>query len=216
MKLLLTSGGLRNPTLIKALLDLAAKPVNDLKIAFIPTAMNTEPGDKDWAIAQLIRLQKMGVAQLDIVDISAIPKDIWLPRLEESNVIFVNGGNTTHLMTWFNQSGLTQELPKLLETRVYVGVSAGSYIATPNTRLNSDNTDQVLDGLHLVDFGLQAHYKSPEFPLAKSYDAVKKRAEGCPYTVYALDDQMAVKVDADKFEIVGEGEYETFEPESVN
>jgi dipeptidase E len=212
MRLLLTSGGLSNPTLIKALLNLAGKSANNLRVAFIPTALNTQPGDKGWAIAQLVLLQIMGLAQVDIVDISAIPKEIWLPRLAESNVIFVNGGNTTHLMTCFNRSGLTKELPKLLETRVYVGVSAGSYIATPDTRLNSDNTNQVLDGLHLVDFGLQAHYKSPTFPLAQSYEAVKKRVKGCPYTVYALDDQMAVKVDGDKFEIIGEGEYVEFKP----
>lgn len=213
MKLLLTSGGLRNPTLCKALLDLAGKPANKLKVAFIPTAMNTEPSDKGWAIAQMTRLQKMGVAQVDIVDISAIPKDIWLPRLEESNIIFVNGGNTTHLMTCLNKSGLTELLPDLLKTRVYVGVSAGSYIATPDLRFNSDKTNKVLDGLHFVDFGLQAHYKSPTFPIAKSFEAVKERVKGCPYTVYALDDQMAVKIDGDSIEFVGEGEYVTLEAE---
>ena len=212
MKLLLTSGGLQNPTLVKALLDLAGKPANELKVAFIPTAMNTEPGDKGWAIAQMNRLQNMGAGQVDIVEISAIPKGVWLPRLEESNVIFVNGGNTTHLMTCFNESGLTEELPKLLATRIYVGVSAGSYIITPDLRFNTDNTDKVLDGLHLVDFGLQAHYKSPKFPIAKSYKAVQKRAEGCLYTVYALDDQMAVKIDGNNIKFVGEGEYVTFEP----
>jgi dipeptidase E len=213
MKLLLTSGGLRNPTLTKALLDLAQKPANELKVAFIPTAMNPEPGDKGWAIAQLVRLQEIGVSQVDIVDISAIPKDIWLPRLKESNIIFVNGGNTTHLMTCFNKSGLTEEIPKLLKTRVYVGVSAGSYIATPDLRFNSDKTNKVLGGLHFVDFGLQVHYKSPTFPLAKSFEAVKERVKDCPYPVYALDDQMAVKIDGDKIEFVGEGKYVEFKPQ---
>ncbi len=215
MKLLLTSGGLRNPTLVKALLDLAGKPADELRVAFIPTALNTEAGDKGWAIAQMVRLQEMGVSRVDIVDISAVPKEIWLPRLEDSNVIFVNGGNTTHLMTCLNKSGLTKELPKLLKTRVYVGVSAGSYVVTPDLRLNSDKTDKVLDGLRLVDFGLQAHYKSFTFPLAKSYEAVKERVKGCPYTVYALDDQMAVKVDGNSIEFVGEGEYEEFEADSL-
>jgi dipeptidase E len=213
MKLLLTSGGLRNPTLCKALLDLAGKPANELKVAFIPTAMNTLPGDKGWAVAQMVRLQEMGVGQVDIVEISAIPKEIWLPRLQESDVMFVNGGDTTHLMTQFNECGLTQELPELLKTRVYVGVSAGSYIATPDLRFNTDDTDKILDGLHLVDFGLQVHYKSPKFPIVKSYEAAQERVAGTPYTVYVLDDEMAVKVDGDSIEFVGEGEYETFEPE---
>lgn len=212
MKLLLTSGGLCNPTLVKAFIELVGKPIDTIKVAFIPTAMNTEPGDKCWTISQMTRLQEIGIATLDIVDVSAIPREMWLPRLEESDVIFVNGGNTTHLMKCFNESGLTNELPKLLESRVYIGASAGSYVATPDTRMNSDNTKKVLPGLHLVEFGLQAHYKREQFPFAKTYDDVKERVNGCPYTIYALDDEMAVKIDGNKFTILGEGEYAEFNP----
>lgn len=212
MKLLLTSGGLRNSTLVNAFLDLVGKPAGEIKIAFIPTALNVEPGDKGWAIDQMIRLRDIGVGQLDIVDISAVPKEVWLPRLEESNVIFVNGGNTTYLMTKFNESGLTDEIPRLLEDRVYVGVSAGSYVATPDIRFNSDNVEEVLDGLRLVEFGLQVHLYSPKFPQAKTIEAVKEKARGCPYVVYALDDEMAIKIDGDSMEVVGEGEFVKLEP----
>lgn len=212
MKLLLTSGGLRNPTLVKALLDLAGKPAAELKVAFIITALNVEPGDKGWVIDQLLRLRDMGVGQIDIVDIAATNKDVWLPRLEESNVIFVNGGNTTYLMTCFNKSGLTKEIPRLLRGRVYVGVSAGSYVVTPDIRFNSDDTDKVLDGLNLVDFGLQVHLYSPKFPQAKTLAAVKKKVQGCRYTVYALDDQMAIKVDGNKMGVIGEGKFVKFDP----
>lgn len=212
MKLLLTSGGLRNPTLVQAFLDLVGKPAGEIKVAFIPTALNVEPGDKGWVVDQLVRLRDLGIAQLDIVDVSATPKDIWLPRLEESNVIFVNGGNTTYLMSCFNNSGLTELMPRLLEDRVYVGVSAGSYIATPDIRFNSDNTDKVLGGLKLVDFGLQVHLHSPKFPLAKTDEAVRQRVKGCPYKVYALDDNMAIKVDGGEMKVVGEGEYLEFDP----
>jgi dipeptidase E len=214
MKLLLTSGGLRNDTIVRAFLDLINKPAGDTKVAFIPTALNTEPGDKGWAIDQMLRLQGLGIKQLDIVDISAIPKSIWLPRLEESNVIFVNGGNTTHLMTCFNTSGLTEELPGLLASRVYVGVSAGSYVATPDIRFNSDNTEVALDGLHLVDFGLQAHMNSDRLPLARNETVVAERVKrmACPYAVYALDDEMAVKIDGKNMEFVGEGKYIKFDP----
>ncbi len=62
-KLLLTSGGLRNPTLINALLDLANKPASEVKVAFIPTALNVEPGDKGWAIDQMLRLRDIAFLQ---------------------------------------------------------------------------------------------------------------------------------------------------------
>lgn len=214
MKLLLTSGGLRNPTLVDALLDLTQTPAATLTIAFIPTAFNVVSGDKGWAIDQLNLLRDIGIKQLDIVDISAVPKEIWLPRLKEAKIIFVNGGNTTYLMRCFHRSGLTAELPKLLADRVYVGVSAGSMVATPDLRFNSDNVREVLDGLRLVHFGLQVHMNNPDFSPAKSEKAVKARVARMkpPYVVYGLDDQMAIKVDDDAIEVVGEGSYLKFEP----
>jgi dipeptidase E len=212
MKLLLTSGGLRNATLKQVFLKMVGKPADEIKVAFIPTAMNVEPGDKGWAIDQLNRIRELGVKQLDIVDIAAVSKEIWLPRLEDSNVIYVNGGNTTYLMECFNSSGLTQEIHRLLEDRAYVGGSAGSYIVTPDIRFNTDDVDEVLDGLNLVDFGLQVHLNSPKFPQAKTIEAMRDRARGCPYVVYALDDEMAIKVEDGVIEFVGEGKYEVIEP----
>jgi dipeptidase E len=116
-------------------------------------------------------------------------------------------------MRCFNESGLTGEITNLLKERVYVGASAGSYIATPDLRFNSDGVDEVLRGLHLVPFGIQAHYLSPHFTLAKSFEAVQKRVEGCEYPVYALDDQTAIKVIGDEYEVIGGGKFKLFEPQ---
>lgn len=212
MRLLLTSGGLRNQTIIDSLISLTGKELDEIKIAFIPTAMNTEPGDKSWFLKNLNQLKDLGVGYIDIVDISALKKDVWLKRIKECNVLYVNGGRTTHLMECCNESGFTQELPGLLENMVYVGVSAGSYVTTPDIRFNSDGVNYVLDGFGLVDFGLQVHYKSPQFPLAKSLDAIKERAKGCPYKVYVLDDEMAVEAINDNHRVIGEGEYEVLLP----
>jgi dipeptidase E len=212
MKLLLTSAGLRNAELKQALLDLANVAASKLKVAFIPTAMNVESGDKSWVIDEMNRLRDMGIAQLDIIDITASPKNTWLPRLEESNVIFVNGGNTTYLMERVTDSGLAAEMPRLLQERLYVGASAGSYIATPDTRLSSDQTNSVLRGLGLVPFGIQAHYQNPEFAIAETEALVRKRARDCPYIVYALDDETAIKVDGESIEVIGTGQYLVLQP----
>lgn len=192
---------------------MVGKPADEIKVAFIPTALNVLPGDKGWAIDQMNRFRDIGIKQLDIVDISAVTKDIWLPRLKESDAIFFNGGNTTYLMNCCNSSGLSDEIHQLLESRAYIGTSAGSYIATPDIRFNTDNVDEVLEGLKLVEFGLQVHLYSPKFPIVKTEEAVRERVKGCPHKVYALDDEMAVKVAGDKIDIVGEGRYLIFEPE---
>ncbi len=214
MRLLLTSGGLRHPDIVQALLDLAGRSAAELKVAFIPTALNVLGGDKRWAVEQLVTLSNLGVAQLDVVDISALPRQIWLPRLEDSHVLYVNGGHTTHLMQCVTESGLAQEIPRLLRDRVYVGVSAGSYIATPDTRFNSDGVVEVLNGLGLVDFGLQAHLNSPTFALARDVERVRRRvtALACPYPVYALEDTSALAINGKDRRFVGPGQHLEFPP----
>jgi dipeptidase E len=87
MKFLLTSAGLSNKTIANALEDLLGKSINGVKLAFIPTAANVEPGDKSWMIDDLNNFKKAGF-EVDIVDISAVPKEIWLPRLQDAEVLF--------------------------------------------------------------------------------------------------------------------------------
>jgi len=130
MKLLLTSAGITNKTIKHAMQDLLGKSFKTLSVAFIPTAANVESGDKAWLIDNLNEFKQLGIASLDIVDISALPKDIWEHRLSQAQVLIFGGGNTYHLMYWLEKSGLKKLLPKLLESKVYVGISAGSMVTT--------------------------------------------------------------------------------------
>ena len=49
MKLLLTSAGIKNKTIAKALFELVGKKPADISLVFIPTASNVEKGDKKLA-----------------------------------------------------------------------------------------------------------------------------------------------------------------------
>jgi dipeptidase E len=218
MKLLLTSAGLTNQTIVKALDDLVGKPLDQLNVAFIPTASNLEPGHKDWLIDDLRRLSFLKFKQIDIVDISALPKEIWQERLETADVLFVEGGNTYHLMYWFNKSGLSKILPKLLETRIYLGVSAGTIITTPSL-VNADFEAEPLkdideeifnDGLNLVNFMIEPHLNSTYFP-ESNLDNLEKRSNEYPYSIYAIDDDTAIKIDGDNVEVVSQGVWKKFE-----
>jgi len=214
MKLLLTSAGLSNPSISKALEDLLAKPIKGVKLSFIPTAANVEPGDKSWMIDDLNNFHKAGF-EVDIVDISAVSKEIWLPRLKESEVIFFGGGNTFHLMYWVKQSGLQDELPELLKTRVYAGISAGSCIAGPtifNSVQNLFDEEyelEIKEGLGLVDFQFIPHLNSPYFDKIRE-ENLQEASKDIIEPVYALDDNSALKVNDGKVEIISEGKYLTY------
>ena len=72
MKLLLTSGGITNASIARALFDLVGKKPEDTTLVFIPTASNVEMGDKGWLIDDLINLKKLNFKSIDIADISAV------------------------------------------------------------------------------------------------------------------------------------------------
>ncbi|MCC2630714.1 MAG: peptidase dipeptidase dipeptidase [Candidatus Paceibacter sp.] len=213
MKLLLTSAGVKNKSIARALIELVGKPAHETSIAFIPTAANVEEGSKDWLITDLNNLIQEGYKSVDIVDISALPKEMWEPRLKAADILFFGGGNSFHLMHWLKKSGLADMLPELLTTRVYAGISAGSMVASKDLslsqsqRLYYEDLDRTEDmsGLGFVDFYLRPHLNSPYFTkIRKEY--LEELAQEISEVIYALDDNSALKVVAGKVEIVSEGE----------
>ncbi len=218
MKLLLTSNGLSNQSIAKALFELVGKPAEETSIAFIPTAANVGSNDKEWLIDDLYNIRKQNLKNIDIVDISALPKDIWLPRLEEADVLFFSGGNTSHLMRWIIESGLNKLLLELLKTRVWAGISAGSMVTNPTLELSSKDRKLYYEekfgyrseeALGLVDLYVRPHLNSPYYPkIRKEY--LEEIAQKIKQPMYALDDQSALKIIDGNVEVISEGEWLVF------
>ena len=218
MKLLLTSSGLTNKSISDALFDLVGKPAKEATVVFIPTAMNVGRGDKSWFIKDLNNILKQGFKFIDIVDISALPKEVWQPRLEAGDVLFFSGGNTSHLMRWLKESGLDLLLPELLKSRIYVGVSAGSIVTNPTLATSSKDKKiyyeetfnyRSEEALNFVDFYIRPHFNSADFPHANK-DNIEQIAKDSEKPVYAIDDQTALKVVDGTIEVISEGEYLKF------
>ncbi len=216
MKLLLTSAGFMNDKIIGAFKELAGRDVKDLNLAFIPTAANIEEGGKEWLIKDLAKCVEMGFKQVDIVDIAAVSKDIWEPRLKAADVFVFGGGNTSYLMKQIKKSGLAEILSELLQSRIYVGISAGSMVTAKKLKEKEMQRlfeEPIVDGaenegLGFVDFLIVPHLNSPHFPrAAELVDIVAKDIE---IPLYALDDQSAIKVDDDKIEVVTMGIWREF------
>ncbi len=214
MKLLLTSAGISNPSILKALEDLLGKSAKGTKLAFIPTAANVEPGDKSWMIDDLNNFVKAGF-EVDIVDISAVTKDIWLPRLLKAEVLFLGGGNTFHLMRWVKESGLQDELPSLLKTRIYAGISAGSCIAGPTIYNSVQNLFgekyelEIKEGLGLVKLQVIPHLNSLYFDKIR-VENLETASKDLTEPVYALDDNSALKIVDNNIEVISEGVWQKF------
>ncbi len=218
MKLLLTSAGFTNMVIINALVSLVEKPLDELTLAFIPTAANVEEDDKGWLIDDLMNIKKLGLQTIDIVDISALPPEIVQKRLMAANVLVFGGGNTFHLMHWIEKSGLKESLSELIKTRIYVGISAGSMVATKSLVLSdskmlySEHTGGVdsMEGLGFVNFHIRPHLNSSFFPNV-TVEKVAEIAQTVQDTVYAIDDDTAIKVVDGDIEVISEGKWKKYE-----
>lgn len=220
MKLLLTSNGLSNASIATALADLTGKNPKDAKVAFIPTAAHTKRENKNWLIDDLYRIKQQGY-YVDILELTALqPKEV-MRMAEGADVLFAGGGNVFFLSYWMQKTGLFDRMPKLLETKVYAGISAGSILAGGSLLPSKAVKDGYVDEryyeknrtgessdkpLGLVDLIVRPHLNSPYFPLVNKSN-LAKIAPTLPYPLYALDDNSALKIIDERIEVVTEGEY---------
>ena len=217
MEVLLTSSGITNKSIEKALLELLGKPFEKANLTFIPTAANVEEGDKAWLVDDMNNFRKLNFASFDIIDVSAVTKNIWLPSFQKADVLVFGGGIVYHLLSRIKKSGLEDLLPELLKTKVYVGISAGSMVTAKSISLTSSDILCYEDtgkprntkGLGFVDFEIRPHLNSKWFPKVR-LDFLEKLAKETPNSFYAIDDNTAVKVVDGKVSIVSEGEWKKF------
>jgi dipeptidase E len=231
LKLLLTSAGITNDTIREALENMLGKPMAHAKAVCIPTAIYAMLGGNGFAWQALRELVEIGWAELGILELTALPsllEDHWLPALEAADVIWVGGGNTGYLSYWMQESGLARKIPQLLRKTVYVGVSAGSMIMTYSLNINheelaktgiyyDDEYDEAAPPnagsdktLQLVDFTLRPHLNSDYFHAA-TLENMEQWAAKADVSLYAIDDQTAIKVIDDMVEVISEGEWKLFE-----
>jgi dipeptidase E len=217
MKLLLTSGGISNRAIAKALYEFVGKDTNGIKVGYVPIAANVEPGNKDWIIKDFLNFWRYGYNNIDIIDPSAAGVG-WQGRLAEVDVVMLSGGNTFHLLDQARQTGFDDWLKENLQNKVYVGSSASSILLGQTIELAGgidEYGDENLPGLtDLTGLGLVDFEVAPHVPSWTSYESVEKYAHDKKRTVYALDDQSAIKVDGQNVEVVSDGQWKLFKGDS--
>ena len=220
MKLLLTSAGISNTSIHNVLLDLLGKPIAEASALFVPTAIYPIPNSAD-IIGGVIcgsfgdpfcALPWKSLGVLELTALPSVKKEIWVPKLMETDALLVGGGDCQYLCYWMQQSGLTDLLPSLLSKIVYVGLSAGSMVMTRHgTTYNNHTLPAESDkSLGLVDFALLPHLDHEQFP-DNSLANLEKLAATISVPSYAIDDQTAIKVTDGGVEIISEGHWKLFE-----
>ena len=221
MRLLLTSGGITNPSIRDALVELLGKPIADSTALCIPSAQYGHPLCTPATAWEFIagkdsgsHMTDLGWKSVGVLELTALPsidKERWVPWVREADVLLVDGGEATYLCHWMRETGLADLLASLPDT-VWVGVSAGSMVMTP--RIGNDFVEWTPSNgddrtLGIVDFSIFPHLGHDLMP--ENTIAVAQRwAAEIAGPAYAIDDQTAIKVTDGTVEIVSEGQWKLF------
>ena len=181
MKLLLTSGGVTNPSIEAALVQLLGKPIAECHALVVPTAQWGHPMCGQASVRGLVAAEPtwrhfsgLGWASLGVLELTDLPTigaDRWVPWVREADVLLVDGGDATYLCHWMRESGL------------------------------DDRT------LGVVDFSIFPHLEL--FPTNTMAHAQQWAAD-IGIRAYAIDEQTAIKVVDGTVEVISEGDWTEF------
>ena len=218
MKLLLTSGGVTNPSIGSALVAMLGKPIAESHALCIPTAQWGHPRCGPTSVRGFVAalpswrdMTGLGWASLGVLELSALPTigaERWVPWVRDADVLLVDGGDATYLSHWMRESGLADLLPSLEDT-VWVGVSAGSMVMTPRIGADFVAWPSAPDDrtLGVVDFSIFPHLDA--FPENTMADAERWAAD-IAGPAYAIDEQTAISVVDGRIDVVSEGTWRRF------
>jgi dipeptidase E len=220
VKLLLTSAGIRNPSIHRALVDLLGRPIAECDALCIPTASYGHPAagpPRAWNFVAgrepdcpMVELGWRSVGVLELTALPSLDRERWTSWVTEADVLLVNGGDALYLGHWMRASGLADLLPNL--DSVWVGLSGGSMALTPRigdafvTWAPPEGGDR---GLGLVDFSIFPHLDHPDLPQNTMADA-ERWAAGIGGPAYAIDDETAITVVDGTVAVVSEGRWRRF------
>ena len=222
MKLLLTSSGILNTSIQDALVDLLGKPIGESSALCIPTGVQPFPGGPSHVYRFITgtggSICGLGWKSLGVLELTALPsikEEYWAPAVQEVDALLVWGGSPLYLCHWMRQSGLADLLPSLRPETVYVGVSGGAMVATPDFGGTTYDDSDLLAGsdeaLGLVDFSLYPHLERDDMPDTTMAN-IEQWAAGLSVPAYAIDDQTAIRVVDGAVDVISEGQWKLLTP----
>lgn len=128
------------------------------RVVFVPYALRDR---RAYCAQAASRLLKLGLEFTSVHDVSNASRHI-----EDSQVIFVGGGNTFRLLHELQKNNLIESIRRAVRKgALYIGSSAGSIVACPSLRTTKDMPviqPLSFEALGLVPFQISPHYLDPD------------------------------------------------------
>lgn len=205
--ILLTSGGIRFQPVADAFVKLLPKKPSETRMAHIMTATKMAR-HLTYLEQDIAAFKKLGLLYEDI-DIEGKTADELRTILKDFDVIYVQGGDPYYLLKYIKLSGFDVVVKELIAAgKLYVGVSAGSYVACPTLESALwKKPERARHGLadnepamNLVDFLVQVHYKEDH------REVIRNGMSHTRLQVRILTDNQALLVKDGTVTLVGDGE----------
>jgi dipeptidase E len=204
MKLILSSDG---SFLLKYGYKLIGISKDQIRIGYITTAYQVSRNNFEFFENYKNKVRSEGY-NLEEIDIKGKSEKEIKDFFKDKNVIHIEGGNTFYLLKAIQETGFDKILKDLLnEGKIYIGTSAGAYVACPTIEVanwNDDGKDKfgVTDfkAFNLVPFVLKVHYKN------EKEEIVRKGIETLKYPIHILKDGQGILAEDDKYTFLGDGE----------
>jgi len=186
--------------------DFLPKKITDCKIAYIITA-SKKVSDTGYIDRHRQKMDELNFSY-DEIDIAGMNENELRKALDGHDIIMVEGGNTFYLLKAIRESGFENVAKDLIAKGVvYIGSSAGSYVACPSIIVSTYAKKQkdrcgVTDftAMHLVPFLIKTHYTPDMLP---DLNDIRTKIE---YPLHILDDQQALLVRDGEVQLLGGGD----------
>ncbi len=180
---------------------------NGKSAVFIPTAANADGGGTIYIKRQRRVLEKLGL-NICLLDISAAGSNEISAKLQNSDIIYIGGGNTFYLLQELKRSGADMIIREQIALgKAYIGESAGAVVAAPRIDYieDMDKRDAApnlsdCSALGLVDFYPLPHMNSFPFKRASRMIAEKHSND---LKLLPITNRQAVCVCGNEIKILG-------------
>lgn len=180
------------------------------RLLFVPTAAYGEGWEPVYE-TDIAPFEAAGFA-VELFDLAGKTRQETLSALDRSDVVFISGGNTFHLLHHMKASGFFDEIGARVDKGlVYVGSSAGSVSATPDIAYAASVDDPSKGGalgtmgLGFIDRPVLPHMDHPAF--SQYVQAIADEFDAAGIAYYGLNDDEAILVDEDGPKVVRASDY---------
>ncbi len=183
------------------------KPFKDIKTAHITTASKSVPSTA--YLERHRQLYKENNYNMKELDIDGKTEQELREILSNFEAVFVEGGNSFYLLKSIRESGFDKVIKELLpKGLIYIGVSAGSYVACPTIEMAlwkhqdkySHHGLTDLTAMNLVPFLVTVHFKE------EYKDLLKDKISKSTYPVRILNDDQALLIEDEIVKLIGKGD----------